>query len=349
MGTRSRTAAALVLLLSLGSLAACGDDAEAPGQELGELIQARTTVDVKGKPRADVVLPTGVLQVRAGDPVRSVDAGDTRDLEAVTAPAGSVLVPLSWSYRSKPLSDLAVLFGEDQSVSVEIVSGGSRYTIAPPAADAGGRNNDAFYVTVEGDAKKLSLAVDYAGVSQTVDLTTGKVKPGRARGLYALRDYRTKESTCPSTKWIDLGEQWTQTFGCVTNRPLISPFVDGRWAPPGRTFLVIGLTSNLTAIAKYGKTIDDIATYAVRSSVDRVELEGQRPLKVLIEGEDGGVRSGFYVFEIDDPEAGGKGSALPRSLTFDRTYRLTLANVRGKVSAKERRDLVVRGRIPLSY
>jgi hypothetical protein len=143
----------------------------------------------------------------------------------------------------------------------------------------------------------------------------------------------------PSDDWLDVGPEVVVAFACTATRPLATPFVSGQWAPAGHTFIVVGLTTNLSDYAIQGEGDRALATYQVATSRDRTRLGGERPIRVLQEGAQGSINRGFLVFDID-----GK---IPRQLDYRRTYQVKLTSVRGDIDTKDSIKLDVAGRLPL--
>ena len=334
------------LALLGGLLAACGSDQvpAARGAELGDVVPART-VDVNGtvaRNRSFLIIPTGRLEVLIGDPLPTLGADDTRAREVRDAPDGGVFLPVSWRYRPHVLDAAAPVFGARQDVTVELVSDGHRYKLVPPAEDRSASNADEFFVAVEGEATDVRLDVDYAGVTQTLDLTAGTRTKGRAAGLYSLTDVKVSTSPCPDRDWAKRDNQYAQLyFYCTTTTALRTPFVDGEWAAKGHTFVVLGLGTTMDGYLLPGDDGVSSATYTVASSTDTTTLGGNEPVKVLDEVENGGVTNGYLVFDVE-----GK---VPRTLSVGRRYVLTLSRVKGDLDAKQELRLEARGDVRLRF
>ena len=120
-----------------------------------------------------VVLPTGRLLINAADPVDSAGADQTRERENVDAPAGAVLVPITWQYDTWASDRLDGIFDTDDTPIVNLVSDGQDYRLPPPDSDAVA--GESFYVVVDGDGEDRELELEFDGV--TAD---GRSQDGRA-------------------------------------------------------------------------------------------------------------------------------------------------------------------------
>jgi len=336
----SRHICVLTVLAALLPLAACGSDPESDETKVGDVVTARAGVDTEGAPKAHLMVPSGRLDVRAGDPVESVPADATRERSAREAPEGGVFVPLTWTYRTDSFEKLLPVFGRAQTIDMTLVSGDGSYPLAAPVAELDGEGAEAFYVAIEGTGKDLELELEYAGETQTLDLVSGKLKAGRAEPLYDLdpAKYSEKLKTCATEDWIDKSPLTQTTFTCTSADTLVLPFVDGEWAPKNTSYVVIGLTSTLTSYAVYSAAGAG-ATYTPSSSKEKSELDGKRPTTVIDEKGQAGFAAGFLVFTL-------KGE-LPKNLDFHRTYELQRSAVLGDVKAPFERTLDIEGRLPL--
>ena len=341
MARPSRHVLVLTLLAIVLTAAGCGSDPETEAAEVGEIVYAKSGVDTTGAPKAHVQLPSGRLDVRAGAPVESLTSDATRERTPRDAPGGGAFVPITWTFRTADMEKLAHLFGRPRTVEMTLVSQGERYKLPPPTTERDGERADAYYIAVEGAGEKATLEVDYAGETQSLDLRTGKRSAGRAAGLYDVdpADYSAKLKTCPSSEWTDFGPLVQSTFTCSSGDVMVAPFVDGEWAPEGKTFAVVGLSSNLTSYAVYSATGAG-ATYLATSSKEKSELDGKRPTTIIDESGSAGFAAGFLVFTLD--------RRLPNALTFHRTYQLQRQAIVGDVRAPFALTIDIVGNMPLS-
>lgn len=333
-----RHVAALAVVAALLPLAACGDDPASEPRDIGAVVAARTDIDPGDHPKTHLLLPSGRLDVRSGEPVEELSRDDTRERRSQSAPADGVFVPVTWTYRPGAMKDFSSVFGRPETMEVTLVSDGQRYRIAAPVEDSDGEVTESFYVAVEGTADDVELEVEYAGVTQTLDLVSGKRRAGRAEQLYRLGDYTPTTSPCPSEDWLREGSEVQVNFACTATKPLSVPFVDGTWVRAGHSFVVVGLSANLTAYTILNGT-EGGATYTVTAGRDKSELDGRRATMVLDESNRGAVYGGYLVFEI-------KGD-LPGSMAFRHTYQLQQSGVRGEIDAPDQLDFEIEGRLPL--
>lgn len=344
---RRAAACAAALALLLLPLAACSADEGTPAAAaagFGEVVPARQ-VEVNGsvaKDRSFVLVPTGRLEVRIGDPLTRLGTDDTRAREVREAPAGGVFLPVSWRYRPHVLDSVSAVFGARQDLTVELVSDGRRYKLVPPAEDRSASDGEEFFVAVEGDAAEVQVDVGYAGVVQSLDLTAGTRTKGLAAGLYDLTDVKLREAPCPDRPWVrddpDLAQLY---FYCSTSTAIRSPFVDGEWAKKGHTFVVVGLTTTNNGYLLPDPAGLGSASYTVAASTLTTTLGGQEPVQVLDETESAGIAHGYLVFDV-------KGR-VPRTLKVGRRYRFTLTRVQGDIDAKQELRLEPRGDVPLRF
>jgi hypothetical protein len=336
----SRHIYVLTLLAALIPLTACASDKETGATEPGDVVAARAGVDTQGAPAGFLLVPSGRLDIRAGKPVADVSEDATTERESRTAPSDGVLVPLTWTYRTGGSELLSHVFGRPQTIEMDLVSDGKHYPLVPPTADRDGEAVDAYYVAVDGDGKQLQLELEYAGVTQTLDLRSGKRTTGLAQGLYDLdlTKLSDKLTTCPSDGWLNEGPLVQSTFTCTSTDTVVAPYVAGEWAPKGSTFVVVGLASALTSFTAYTAT-GAAATYTIANNKEKSELGGEAPSRVLEEKVLEGAHAGFLVFTVS-----GK---IPKDLVFHRVYTLVRQAVAGDIDAPYSRKVDVVGDLPL--
>lgn len=342
MARPSRQICALSLLAALLPLTACGSEPDSGATEAGDVVDARAGVDTEGAAEGFLVVPSGRLDIRAGEPVTELPADATTERTARTAPDGGVFVPITWTFRTGRIDLLTAIFGRPQTIEMALVSDGKRYPLAAPTADRNGEAVDAYYTAVEGEGEDLELKLEYAGVTQTLDLVTGEQQTEGAQGLYDLAgvEYTGEKRKCPTEDWLEGEDPLVQvTFDCKHTDALSVPFVDGEWAPEGSTFVVIDLTTNLASYAVYAEN-GAAALYAATSSKELSELGGDGPTGVLEQETGlGGADTSFLVFTVE-----GK---VPTTLDFKRSYELVRTAKQGEVDAPRTRTLTIGGPIPL--
>ena len=140
-----------------------------------------------------VTLPTSRVEIGVGAPEGTVDAGrdTTGDSRSFRAPEGGSLVQVEStedpSYTTVPAG---VGLASDPSYDLTLVVNGRSYVIRKGTASPGN------VVAVAGTHPDLSVAVRFAGVSQSIDVRSGRRSPGRAAPLYtALRSGSTSCGT----------------------------------------------------------------------------------------------------------------------------------------------------------
>jgi hypothetical protein len=336
----SRHSFVLMLLAALLPLTACGSDDESGATKVGEVVPARAGVDTTNSPKGFLMLPSGRLDIRVGHPVMRLDEEATTEREVRNAPEGGVFLGVTWTFGEGDMGVYDKIFGQPLPLEMTLTSGGKEYPLAPPRLARVGAESDAYYVAVEGDGEDAVIEVEYAGVTQTLDLVTGKRETGEAQRLYQLDPSKVTDEPlpCPSEDWIDEGPNVRATFSCTRYGTIVVPFVDGEWAPKDSSFVVVGLTSSLTAFFEFN---DDggVARYTVTSSKEKSKLDGEPPTQVLEETVAAGGAAGALVFTVS--------GEVPDALTFHRTYTLARQLVQGTIDAPYSRKVDIIGDLPL--
>lgn len=239
MVLRRCAAAAFGLLVLAPGLSACGDDA---GVEVGDVVAARNDDQFSGGAASSVILPRGKLEVSFGKPTATLSADDTRQLEEIEAPEGSTFVPLTWQYDAATFNDYADFLTTESTPAITLVADGASYRL--PAPRETGEGSASFYVLVSGSAKDPSLAVDFEGVKQTVNLTTGERDTGAAEPLYDLKPPKDKARSC--TKDATFAEKVVVAdFACSVRRVVRLPYAGGAWAEPDHQWLGVTIRTSL--------------------------------------------------------------------------------------------------------
>lgn len=345
MRLRRTVAGALTLALAAAVLAGCGEDEVdiAPG----DLVSARYDDQFEDGRRASVTLPVGRLLVRAEEPVSRIAREDTRELTEVSAPSGMTFVPITWQYDAWASDAVQTYVDTVDSPTIDLVTGGATYPVRSPDRD--GTDPESFYVLVEGDAEDRSLRVEFDGVTQTVDLVTGKRDAGRAAGLYDVDTEQLRTRSCSDEdEWFEGGAD--VEFQCRLRGPVVLPYAAGAWAEPGRQWLAVSLETSLSAF----NLIEGPGLYAVygatRLRVD-VRLDGRKAARTIAPATETDICPNFdtatcdygqhLVFEV--PEDAPLGD-----LTVTQTYRLKLADRVGDIRAPEKVTAVAAETIPLA-
>ena len=237
-----RCAVAVAGLLALApALVACGAD---DGVAAGDVVPARDTAQFAGTGSESMVaLPIGRLEITLGKPTTKLAADDTRQREALEAPAGGTFIPLTWQYDAASFGRYAQYIDTDASPVIDLVADGASYRIPPP--DDTGEGSSSFYVVVAGPGKDPGLKIDFDGVTQTVDLTTGERDEGAAAGLYRLGAPKSARSDC--TGAIEYGRKLAgdSTYSCSVTRPVRLPYAGDGWADDGESWLAVTVRTSL--------------------------------------------------------------------------------------------------------
>lgn len=266
-----RSAGAFVLAVGLVLSACGGADDPVPG----ELIAAARADQFTADEPARIVVPTGALRIWTGEPTRTLAAEDVRDTAPFEAAPGTSYVPISWSYDTAGFEDLSSYLATDATPSITLHSGDHSYRLPPPSRHA---SDQSFYVVVDGDAADLALAVDFDGVTQTVDLHTHERDAGRAATLYETKRPKLRKRECRAADWFEKANSATQ-LNCEVEGPLLLPYANGQWAEPGRHWLVVGLTTGFVA---YGELDGPAGAHLLGVGVETTLRLGKRePTAVL--------------------------------------------------------------------
>ncbi len=331
---RARSVIGSTLLVLCALLAACGEEQD--GTKAGDIIKARLDDQFKEGEEATVTIPTGRLLIHADDPVDSASGDETRTRETVNAPAGAVLVPISWQYDPWDKRRLDGIVDSADTPIVALVSDTEHYRLPPPQLDDKG--GESFYVVVGGDAEDRTLEIEFDGVTQSVDLVSGNVDKGDAAALYDIEVEALKKESCDEEPWFD-GPTTIAEFRCDLSGPVLTPYAAGEWAPNGSLWLALTVR---TGIRAYGETngFGGGARYAATKVAVKPEIDGVAPAFTLttddvadacpapVTGVCGW--SKYLIFEVpaDDGEQG--------PLDLEVSYRMRLAVAWGGLEAPRR-------------
>jgi hypothetical protein len=343
---RRCSAAALGLLLLTPALAACGGDSA--GVAAGDVVPARPDARIADSgSETTVALPIGDLLVTVGKPVREISADDTRQLEQLTATDGEVFMPVSWQYDTTSLGAYARYLETTATPVVDLVVDGASYRIPPPEVSTEGA--EAFFVTVSGSGDDPELKVEFDGVTQTADLTTGEVDAGAAAPLYELDPAPTEAVPCGGTarpnRTLTVSEL---AFTCTMTPPVLLPYAGDNWAADGRTWLA---TTVETAFGRWDEATTDLSAGAIYypGTVDGAfTLGGSKAVQVIRDAGRGtcpdianqNCSAVFHVlFDV--------GEDAPRNLVVKQRYELGRTSTWGTIDAPEQIKLTVTDRTRL--
>lgn len=261
---------------------------------------------------AEVRLPIGTVRLSSGAPLDEIAArrvgedGDGR----VHAADDAAIVPLSWSFR--PSLSYRDLLTHPSEFSLSLTAGGERSDLGeqdvdPHLAKESGLLAEASYVAVvAGSGEDLEVEVTYAGETQTVEMRSGEVDPGRAAALYpdGPVTYATKDDCdargAGDTRYVDAG---SGSIYCRVEPMTRTPYLpDLGWAEAGRVWSVVDIT------VRVPRTVSWIPTgvrYRVRRDPLVVSLGGSEPVRApRAGGDDRTAWRGTWVFDspADDAE-----------------------------------------------
>lgn len=334
MRLRRCAAAAFGLLVLAPALVACGDDSD--GIEVGDVVPARNDDQFSDGIASSVILPRGKLEITLGEATKTLSANETRQLEAITAPDGSTFVPLTWQYDAATFGDYADYLSTADTPAIDLVADGASYRLPAPAES--GEGSTSFYVLVSGSAKDPSLAVDFDGVKQTVDLTTGDRDTGDAAALYKLKRPKSNPRSC--TEGVRYGNKEVvvapNQFACSVRQVARLPYAGSAWAEPGHTWLAVTIRTSLRRVDVVAPDLKSGAIYYADAVTPEFELGDVKAAEVIEDRVDracpdvrqGGCTTVYHVI-FDLPEGGST------RITAELAYELTLNSVYGGADAEE--------------
>lgn len=329
-------------------LAACGEESAQVAR--GDVVPARADDQFDFGESSTLLVPTGGLEVRLGEPTTAVAEGDTRQLEALRAPEGEVFVPLTWHYDDDRFAAYRAAFAVDGEHVVELQVDGAGYRLPTPSAQ--GEGAESFYVLVEGSVDDvtddLRLSLTFDGVEQTVDLVSGKRDAGAAAALYDLPKRRPAARRC-GQDWFDPADG-TADFECTYSGPLELPYAAGAWTEEGRRVLGVSLRTSFARYDVLDPATASAAVYAVTRVRNDVRLDGSEPSTVLeSDGADNvcpdpaTLVCGYAAQLLFDVA---KGSAHER-VEVEQTYDLVIGKRYAGYDGPARREVVATGSLPL--
>lgn len=322
-----RCAVAVVGLLALApALVACGGDT---GVQAGDVVPARDDAQFAGTGNESVLaLPIGRLEITLGEPTTKLSADDTRQIEALDAPDGGTFIPLTWQYDASSFGRYAAFIDTQASPVVDLVADGARYRIPPP--DDSGKGSTSFYVVVAGPGKEPRLDVDFDGVTQSVDLTTGDRDAGAAEALYDLPSPKTKRTDCTGT--IEYGRKLVgaSSFTCAVTRPVRLPYAGDAWAEDGQSWLAVTVRTTLGRWNEVAKDLKSGGVYYATGVAGSFRLGDIEATQAYQDNEQttcpsttsGSCTTEFHViFAV--------GEKAPKKLTVEQDYTLLLTSAWG--------------------
>ncbi|MBB2894524.1 hypothetical protein [Flexivirga oryzae] len=185
----------------------------------------------------DIRVPSGLVQVEVTGPAGEASVGSPGSRE-VRAPLGGRFVEVEWDSGSNASAQTvgAVDIGGNHPVTLTLVAGGHRYRLDTFRTDA--LVDGSAVIAVDGDGDDLRIEATYAGVTQSVDPTTGTRRAGRADLLYNSGGWSPVVGDgAPSAKPRAKLQWQTSDNGGSAIR---LAYVDGLgWAPKGSDWVVV--------------------------------------------------------------------------------------------------------------
>jgi hypothetical protein len=241
-----RAAAVLVAGVLVGSLVACNDD---PGSDPDNVLVDAGPESVTGS-EMWVQLPTGRLTVTVGEPVATIPADESRVLEdgvaqEITADDGQVFLPIE--IEPEPGAGVpGVIYQSatrDDSVQPEVsIRVGDVDFPLGTTEDVG---TQPVYARVDAsDGAPIGVAVDFAGVTQSVD-QDGTRETGEAAGLYDL-PAELEQRACLGNWFTEPGTEVAVECTYVAGEyPYLSELGWAHAEEPGRTWAFVATNTAL--------------------------------------------------------------------------------------------------------
>ncbi|HEX7135870.1 MAG TPA: hypothetical protein VF228_25050 [Iamia sp.] len=270
---------AVALCLASCSSAAGDDDDAARSARVGETFVAQLTTQIEGFPTA-IVVPGRRYDLVVTSPRERIDtitAGEAAVDDQ--AAEGTRFVAVTWELSAAG-GDAVVLGGEGPEISplLSLVVDGTPVEVG--ALDEEGVH--ARWVVVPEDADEIGVAVEYDGVTQTVEDAADRlaVPEGGPELLYAEDPPSLHQPDCPEPAAGPDPAQYT--FGTCT-LTITDPFPYHRelgWAEPGRAWVVVRLLVQPVTVG-WDDPGGAVVDYETTADEVEVRLEGDGPVDVL--------------------------------------------------------------------
>lgn len=254
---RRRISAAVAVLVLAGAgigigLAVTGS--HGPRARVGQFLSSYEEDQTHSTP-VEVRLPWGSLSISIGSPVSRIpDSSTCTDhtcdvtYDQLAPPPGGSWIPFALEPEASP--DGLGLFRTSATTSIPPVhlSIGSGDSWTPVALLSGGNPKASVatlfvqatdgWLALPDTPERPSIRVTFAGVTQTVDMTSGHRDAGLAAPLYqrqaAFRTHRCERGSVPGYR-----ETYVLSSECQLTGLTSVPYVAGLgWAKPGRSWLV---------------------------------------------------------------------------------------------------------------
>jgi hypothetical protein len=247
--------------------------------------------------QSEVKLPTGTLKLQVGDPSQEYD---TDHSETTRAADGAVFVPVAWDIPGLPVLSHSLPVYQFE---LTLVADGQRYDLqaahedepptqyTPPVITTG-----SVAVVVEGDGTDLRVEVGYDGLTQVLDVDSGKVDPGLAAPYYAKGGLPslTTSTRCTALSPVDQKTYSAALDSCSLGPVQLSPYVGGfGWvARKDEMWATVPYSLHLLSITTRARDTE----YSTRLRTLVVTLDGKAPTREILRHEDGG---GLFVTGLD--------------------------------------------------
>lgn len=268
MRTRLLSSALLMGVL-VGAAASCGEESPAAGPGGLAVIEGTDTRAVTGT-EVPVIVPNGTYVFTVAEP--RTELPDDVDSPA-GADSGATYVGIAWRPDGNAPEFGPVLHGtESLPAPVRVVQGDTEVEVTELGPQPEGFNaNGVVWVEVADGGPGPELEVEYDGLVQTFDLTSGEREPGPADGFYD--DTGTARVECRGA--APGGSDWRLQVGCDVTDVASVPYVaEHGWAEEGRTWLVLGVTLSPRDLTPAGRSTT--ADYEVLDQQGSIGSGGER-------------------------------------------------------------------------
>jgi hypothetical protein len=225
-------ATAGLALLTAVAAGGCGDDRA----DDAAVVPAAESLSIRGD-EVEVMLPSGQFVFTVTEPRDELSGSDASDGESREAPDGQQYVGLAWDWEGMAGRAFSLLNHDvpPEVASVSVLAGGDEVEVFQLDTQDG-RPAGRAWVLVPDDAD-LTLEVTYDGHTQSVDLASGEVDAGVAKGFYDLATY---DVDCPD-QGPGAGRGGLQyRIDCTVGEVVAAPYVaDLGWADEGETWLLV--------------------------------------------------------------------------------------------------------------
>ncbi|WP_109508015.1 hypothetical protein [Nocardioides speluncae] len=317
--------AVLVFLITGCSVFGVTDEKPAPVR-IGDVFDGSDKL-TRAVDTSKLLIPSGEVTFGVTEPLDRVGWDEWIGTEARVPVDGAEIVAVTWKRKGVFNADVAdamtAAHPPKDPIRLWVTADDYRHEIEDVGSLGGPGERNFVYVGVPADAK-LSIEVEYDGVTQSLDPRTGKVSSGQAMGLY---DESLRAATKTGNGRTSCGQQrttsgrWAMLFTCGVESIWSLPYAAGRgWAGEGESWLILTARTNLTR-AQWTAGPRRFATYTARPTRWQVVVDGAGPTATLGTYEKGASTRKQLVF---------KGAAVGGHLVrFVVSYALKVDTTRG--------------------